>query len=396
MKQNIFREVENLKELMVQMAWQIFDRPETGHKEYFASRLLCDFLTQRGFQTELGLGRQETAFRAEIILGNGEGPAIGLLCEYDALEKMGHACGHHLQGPSICCTAVALKDLLKDTINGKLIVYGTPAEEGGGGKIILLEDGYLQDIDVALMMHGAPTTCVDVKSMAAASYQVTFLGKSAHAALKPEAGRSGLDGLLLAFNGLEFLREHILEDSRIHYTVAELPGPPNVVPEKAIGVFNIRSYNTTYLHEQLIPRFKDVMNGAALMTGTTCEIIQKRVLEGKIPVNRLNELIMGNAAEANAPNIHGPRQKTGSSDFGNVMYRVPGSCIRVAFVPEGSSSHSQVFLDMGKTKEAETAMVAAAKTLAGTAYDILSEPQIMESIKKEFEANKNQMNHSAV
>ncbi len=388
MKEQLFAYLDTRSQEMNEMADAIFTHPETAHNEYFASSLLCDFLTKEGFQVERGLGRQETAFRAEQMLGNGNGPSIGLLCEYDALEGLGHACGHHMQGPGICGTAVALKKILDNKCNGKIIVYGTPAEESGGGKIILLEDGYLKDIDVALMLHGSPTTCVDVKSMAAASMTVTFHGKSAHAALKPEAGRSAFDALLLSFNGLEFLREHVREDSRIHYTMQELPGPANIVPAKAVGAFSVRSYNSVYLHDELLPRFCDVMRGAAIMTGTSYEIKTERILEGKVPAYSLNEIVMENARLVGAPRIRAPREKTGSSDFGNVMYEVPGCCIRIAFVPEGTSSHSQMFLDMGLTEEAHQAILYAAKILAGTAWDLLSDNEHMETVKNEFRENK--------
>ena len=206
--------------------------------------------------------------------------------------------------------------------------------------------------------------------------------------MKPEAGRSAFDALLLSFNGLEFLREHVREDSRIHYTMQELPGPANIVPAKAVGAFSVRSYNSVYLHDELLPRFCDVMRGAAIMTGTSYEIKTERILEGKVPAYSLNEIVMENARLVGAPRIRAPREKTGSSDFGNVMYEVPGCCIRIAFVPEGTSSHSQMFLDMGLTEEAHQAILYAAKILAGTAWDLLSDNEHMETVKNEFRENK--------
>lgn len=388
MKQKLFEYIDQLRPEAEKMADDIFDRPELAKEEYFASKLLEDYLEENNFRVTRGLGRLKTAFRAEYISGGGNGIRIGLLCEYDALEKLGHGCGHHMQGPCICAAAVALKAVLGGTCDFQLIVYGTPAEEGGGGKIIMLQDGYLKDIDVALMMHGSPMTCVDVRSMANASFKVVFSGKSAHAALKPEDGRSAFDALILSFNGLEFLREHIREDSRIHYTVAELPGPSNVVPSRAVGSLSVRSYNSAYLHEELIPRVKDVMRGAAIMTGTTCEVTQGSGLEAKIPVLKLNDLVMDNARLVNAPNIQEPRKKTGSSDFGNVMYELPGCCIRIAFVPDGTSSHTQTFVDYGKSTEAHAAIAYAAKILAGTSYDLISQPEVAREIQEEFERNK--------
>lgn len=386
MKQAVLTYLDTLAPAMTALADDIFDHPECSGEETYACGLLCSYLEQQGFTVQRGLGRLPTAFRAQCQLGSGQGPRIGLLCEYDALEGKGHACGHHMQGAAIVGAAVALKE--NCPFDGTLVVYGTPAEEKGGGKILLLEDGYLRDIDVALMMHGAPMTCVDVRSMAGASLKVTFHGTSAHAALKPEAGRSALDALLLTFQGVEFLREHVLEDTRMHYTVAELPGPANVVPDRAVGSFSLRSYNTSYLQKQLIPRFEKLVQGAALMTETTGECVQQRLLQGKIPVGKLNDLMMENAKLVDAPNRQPPREKTGSSDFGNVMYCLPGCCIRVAFVPEGTPSHSQCFVDMGKSRQAHEAILTGAKIVAGTAWDLLEDPGKLEEIWEEFRANK--------
>ena len=241
MKEHLFQAVEAQRTTLTAMADSIFDDPELGFQEFHAQKKLTDYLTQSGFQVETGTGGVETAFRAEFRNGQG-GPRIGLLCEYDALEGLGHACGHHMQGPAIVGAAKALKDCAGDR-PFSVVVYGTPAEETAHGKLRMLEKGCFQDIDVALMMHGSPTTTVDVKSMAMSKFTVTFHGKKSHAALKPEAGRSALDALLLAFQAVEFLREHVPEDTRMHYTISQSPGPVNVVPDTAVGVFSQRSYS---------------------------------------------------------------------------------------------------------------------------------------------------------
>lgn len=391
MKEALFSSVDRRRDALCAMADDIFDHPEIGFEEHHAVQLLTDYLKKEGFAVQIDLGSLPTAFRAEYIAGDGSGARIGLLCEYDALKKIGHACAHHLQGPSILAAAAALKENLADGDNCRIIVYGTPAEEGGGGKITMLDEGFMADIDVALMMHGSPTTCTDVRSMACVEANVTFHGKSAHAALKPDAGRSAFDALLLTFQGIEFLREHILEDSRMHYTVSELPGPANVVPDTAKGTFSLRSYNSAYLNGTIKPRFEDIVKGAALMAGVTGEVSYDRALDSKVPVLALNDIVMENAKAVNAPTLRPPREKTGSSDFGNVMFRVPGSCIRIAFVPEGTSSHSQTFLDYGKTQEAHDALVYAAKILAGTAWDMIKAPEKLAAVKAEFKATKEKM-----
>lgn len=387
MKENLFKNIDDRSSRLIEMADYIFDNPELAFKEFKACRLLSEYLTDNGFNVEIGLGSLDTAFKAVYENGTG-GPNIGLLCEYDALP-MGHGCGHHMQGPAIIGAAVALKELYKDKPY-KLTVYGTPAEEGGGGKIKMINEGYIKELDVALMMHGGPATQVDVKSLAASSIKVIYHGKSAHAALRPEEGRSALDALLLTFQAVEFLREHVKEDTKMHYTIVDAGGPNNVVPKISAGSFSLRSYNSSYL-KSVIERFENIVKGASLMTGTTYEIIREKDLDSKVPVYSLNDIVMDNAKLINAPNIKPARERTGSSDFGNVMYILPGSCIRISFVDENASSHSQEFLDDGKTQRGHQATINAAKIVAGTAFDLINNSNLLIEVKEEFKATKSKM-----
>ncbi len=385
MKNALFRYVETIRPELEDLSDRIFDHPEHGYEERQAADLLCRYLDTHGFTVEHGVGGLETAFRAEYAHGQ-SGPSIGLLCEYDAIEGFGHVCGHHMQGPAIVGAAVAIKEKMKGNPY-RLVVYGTPAEETGGGKIDMLEHGCFQDIDVALMMHGSPTTTTDIKCMAMSSYTVTFHGTSAHAAIAPERGRSAFDALLLSFQAVEFLREHVLDDTRIHYTVTDAGGPENVVPCEATAVFALRSYDRQYL-DTVIERFFKILDGAASMTQTTYTFETGRAFDSKIPVIALNDALMDNARAVNAPCIRPPREKTGSTDFGNVMYTLPGSCIRVAFVPEGTSSHSQEFFDAGKSRAAHDAVVFGAQILAGAAYDLVEDPSLLRAVQEEFAAKK--------
>ena len=384
-KDELFQTVESQRSALLTMADNIYDHPELGFQEVSAEKAITGYLTQCGFQVEHGVGGIATSFRA--VFQNGEGgPRIGLLCEYDALEGLGHACGHHMQGPAIVGAAQALK-VCAGEMPYTVVVYGTPAEETTHGKQRMLENGCFKDIDVALMMHGSPTTTVDVKSMAMSSFTVTFHGRKAHAALKPEDGRSALDALLVAFQGVEFLREHVPEDTRMHYTITQSPGPANVVPDTAIGRFSLRSYSRKAL-DQVVERFRKIIEGAALIADVTYDLKEGDRLANKIPVLKLNQLLMENAELVQAPRLSPPREKTGSSDFSNVMYEVPGSCIRVAMVPPGTSSHSLEFLQAGKGEEAHEAVVIAAKVLCGVACDLIQEPERLSEIQMEFQNNK--------
>lgn len=385
MKEKLYGLVEAQADRLLSMADQIFDNPEYDGEEFFASGLLEDYLEENGFAVERGLKDWPTAFRATWKQGEG-GPRIGLLCEYDALRNLGHGCGHHMQGPCICGTAVALKNAGIDK-PFELVVYGTPAEESLSAKVTMWENGCFRDIDVALMMHGGPDTCVDEKSLALSNYTITFHGKGAHAALAPDQGRSALDALLLCFNGVEFLREHVREDTRMHYTIAEYPGPCNVVPSKAVANISLRSYSREVLKD-VCRRFEQIVQGAALMADVTCEIQREKNLDNKVPCYSLNEVIMKNAEACGAPGIGPVRKKTGSTDFGNVTNHMPGSCIRVQFVPTGTSSHSQAFVDAGKTEAGHNALLYGAKILSTTALDLIETDGLMDKLWADFEEAK--------
>lgn len=385
MKEQIAPYIEKISTELVGMADFIFDNPEVGNKEYKACDVLCNAFANQGFNVEKGVGGLETSFRAMYEQGSG-GPTVGILVEYDALERQGHACGHHMQGPTGYGAALALRDTIKDNPY-KIVIYGTPAEETTSGKIAMMNNGCFKELDVALMTHANPGTGIDVKSMAAIKYTVTFHGIAAHAALKPEFGRSAFDALLLSFQGVEFLREHVPEDTRIHYTVLDAGGAANSVPAKAVGSFYVRSYNPVKLYD-IAKRFEKVLQGAAMMTETTVDIHIDKELKGKIPCYVLNDLAMSNAAEFNLTNLQPPREKTGSTDFGVVMFDLPGTCLRVDFVPVGTASHSQGYLDAGKGATAAKAVSDGAKAMAGICYDIIMQDGLLEKIKTDFDNNK--------
>jgi len=379
------RTIDGLQSRLAAMSDFIFDHPEIGLEEVQACELLCDFLARNGFEVERGYAGLPTAFRAVHQVGAG-GPRIGLLCEYDALSGLGHACAHHLQGPCIIGAAMAVKDQVADRPY-TLEVIGTPAEETVGGKVLMLEHGAFKDLDVALMMHGNDVTQVDLKSLALTEYLVTYHGTSAHAGMAPEDGRSALEALMLMFNGLAFLRGHVKDDTRIHGIIEQGGHVVNAIPDRAVARIEVRSYDRPYL-DRVIERVQRILEGAALMTDTRLTVEKTTEFHSKIPVRRLNDLVMDNAERAGAKAIEPPRERTGSTDFANVMYHIPGSCINLPFVDKGISAHTQGYLDRGKSPEAHEAIALGAKILAMTTLDLLRDPGLLDAIKADFRQEK--------
>lgn len=378
---------------LCKMADLIYDFAEKSAEEYKSMELLTDYLQNEGFTVERGIAL-DTAFRAtwdncRAAVDDEEkntAPVLGILVEYDALEDIGHACGHHMQGPAGIGAAIAIKEVMKD-YPFKLVIYGTPAEETLGGKIVMLDAGYMKELDLALMSHGSPNTSVDEKCMALENFVVTFHGVKSHAAISPDEGRSALDAALLSFHAIEMLREHVKDDTRMHYTIRNAGGPPNVVPDLTVAEYTLRSYSTSYLNT-VVERFYNILKGAALMTDTTYDIQRELPFKSKIVCHSVNDLLMKNAAYEKAPSIAAPRKKTGSTDFGNVLYEIPGSCIRIAFTKPDAQPHSQEYLEAGKTDKAHDAICYAAKIMADTFCDVITTPGLLTQIKEEFYAAK--------
>lgn len=385
--------IEMYRAELCKMADLIYDFAEKSAEEYKSMELLTDYLQNEGFTVERGIAL-DTAFRATWDNcraavddeGKNTAPVLGILVEYDALEDIGHACGHHMQGPAGIGAAIAIKEVMKD-YPFKLVIYGTPAEETLGGKIIMLDAGYMKELDLALMSHGSPNTSVDEKCMALENFVVTFHGVKSHAAISPDEGRSALDAALLSFHAIEMLREHVKDDTRMHYTIRNAGGPPNVVPDLTVAEYTLRSYSTSYLNT-VVERFYNILKGAALMTDTTYDIQRDLPFKSKIVCHSVNDLLMKNAAYEKAPSIAAPRKKTGSTDFGNVLYEIPGSCIRIAFTKPDAQPHSQEYLEAGKTDKAHDAICYAAKIMADTFCDVITTPGLLTQIKEEFYAAK--------
>ena len=373
----LLEEIESLRGSMKTLNDFFFDHPELGNEEFLAHGKLTDLLESEGFTVDREVSGLQTAFRA-VYHVQGGGPKIGLLCEYDALEGLGHACGHNLQGPSICAAAIGLRRTLQ--VPATLVVYGTPAEETASGKLVMAKEGVFDDLDVAFMMHGSDSTTVDGKSLALNLVNIKFHGKSAHAAIAPEKGISALDAVLLFFNGMEYLREHVPTEVRMHGIITDGGKAANIVPDYACTQWYIRSSSRIRLDE--------VVESVKQVAQATMEWDEVKAYDNKVNVQSLNDLLLKNAEIVGAPDISEPRKVTGSTDFSSVTFRVPGACLRVKFVGRGVTSHSQEWLDNGKTQLAEDAIMYGAKGIALTVEEILTTPGLLAQIQEDFQQSK--------
>ncbi|MCK4896103.1 MAG: amidohydrolase, partial [Candidatus Heimdallarchaeota archaeon] len=265
MKEKVSSFIDENKELLLAVSKEIFDNPELGFEEFIASKLLAEKLQEEGFETKLGVADLETAIHA-IHPDISDGPVVAILAEYDALPGLGHGCGHNLIAAAGLGASLALGSIKKE-LPGKLVFMGTPAEEGGGGKVFMIDAGLFKTVDAAMMFHPSPIyTMVGRGGLAITQVNIEFQGKSSHASAQPEQGINALDAVIQTFNGINALRQHITQDARIHGIITHGGIKPNIVPDFASASFYIRALDTEYC-EELLTKIENCAKGAALSTG---------------------------------------------------------------------------------------------------------------------------------
>ncbi|MBW0762606.1 M20 family metallopeptidase [Mammaliicoccus lentus] len=389
-KLKINNEVKKIELELFKLNDFIHDNPELGNQEYKAVDKITKMLSNHGFSISRNIANLSTAFIAKYSNNDKDSKyhlTIGLICEYDALQDLGHACGHNLQAPSIVGAAIAIAKACED-LSFTIKVIGTPAEETTSGKLPMQKEGVFKNLDLALMMHAGDRTTVDTKSLAINKLDFEFQGTPSHAAVAPELGRSALDGVMMLFNGIEYLREHVSNDVRMHGIITNGGQAVNIVPEYATAQFSIRAKKRSNLNN-VLKRVYKVAKGAALSTETEVKINTLKQMESKINVQTLNDVILKNAEVAGAKQITPPRKKTGSTDFSLVTHDVPGACLRTAFVPYNTPNHTKKWVEAGKTTEAYEAIQVASKSLSYTIFEFLTNSDLRSKILTEFEeANK--------
>lgn len=414
------------------MAQQLWREPELGYLETKSSALLADDLERADFRVERGVAGMPTAFVASF--GSGK-PVIGLLAEFDALpgmaqaaeprpapiegQRAGHACGHHLFGPGVVSAATATARWLANAkLPGTLRVYGTPAEEGGGGKCYMVRAGLFSDVDAVLAWHPRDRNDPsEPHSLAVVSADFTFLGAAAHAAAAPERGRSALDGVEAFNHMINLMREHVPQDARIHYVIKEGGDAPNIVPARAVVSYYVRHPDMRVL-DGIFERVLRAAEGAALGTGTR---VEHELISAYYPI--LGNAALTRAQEANMRAVGGvtydaselafaqelrrslPDAKlplgseatiaepdlsagVGSTDVGDVSWAAPTTQFFAATWVPGTPGHSWQAVASGGTTIGEKGMLVAAKTLALTAHDLFSDPSLVAAAREEFDRRR--------
>ncbi len=361
---------------------EIHAHPELLNEEVFASKLLGDELAHAGFRVEPGIAGLATAVRA-VHPARSDGPTVAILGEYDALPEIGHACGHNLIAAAGLGAALALGDLKAD-LPGTLMFLGTPAEEGGGGKVVMVEGGLFDEVDAAMMFHPANHTMVSWGSLAISEVEIEFRGRPAHASAEPHKGINALDAVIQTFNGINALRQHILDGARIHGIITNGGAKPNIVPEVAAALFYVRAEETSY-RDELLEKLRACAAGAAQATGATLSFREVghsyKAMKANRPLEKTFERHLRDLGESIRPP---ERRMLGSTDMGDVSQVVPAIHPYLQICDEHIATHSRPFADAAISERGQRAMVTAATALALTGADILTDPELVRSMWDAF------------
>ncbi|PEB39371.1 M20 family metallopeptidase [Bacillus pseudomycoides] len=391
-RNSITESIERNREKYLKTSHDIHANPEIGNQEFFASRALSLLLGSAGFQLQHNIAGHETGFIARKSSGK-QGPTIAFLAEYDALPGLGHACGHNLIGTISVAAAIALSETIEE-IGGEIVVFGTPAEEGGpngSAKASYVKAGLFNNIDAALMIHPSGKTATTSPSLAVDPLDFHFYGKSAHAAASPEEGINALDAVIQLYNGINALRQQLPSDVKIHGVITEGGKAPNIIPDYASARFFIRAATRKRCVE-ITEKVRNIAQGAALATGTTVKINQfQNEIDELLVTKTFNEVVAEELENLGEDVNRKERLGIGSTDAGNVSQVVPTVHPYIKIGPDNLVAHTNEFREAARSELGDKALVTSAKVLAYVAYRLITEEGTLDQIKEEFRgAQRNQ------
>lgn len=386
LKRRIAAAVEDAREEILDLSHRIHANPEPAFEEHLASGWVADVLTRHGFAVEHPAGSLATAVRAIRAGGQGGGqPRVGLIGEYDALPGLGHGCGHNTMAAAGVGAAIALA-AVADQLQGEIVFLGTPAEERGSGKQVMLDEGLFDGLDAALLYHPCDRDHVELHPLASEDVDIVFHGLQAHAALAPWEGRNALDALILLFSSVGLWRQQLRPDTRIHGIIREGGTAANIIPDRTAAWFIIRTA-TQADYPALRARFEELCRAAALATDTQVEVTFSAYTSTMRNNPVLADRFRANMAAAGRPD-QGPDAFSGSTDMANVSWVCPAIQPELAIAPPGTPKHSLRFRDAAGQPAADETTLLAATLLAQTAAELFADPKLVEAAWREFRAGR--------
>jgi len=394
LKESAKKEVDAQKKRLVEIAKWMYENPELGSEEYKAYAMLTEELEKQGAKVERQLLGMPTAFSASFK-GKKKGPRVAVLAEYDALPGVGHGCGHNLIAASAIGSGVAAARAAKD-LPGEIIVVGTPAEEGrgpsAGSKVIMADKGFWDDVDAAIMLHPATRWGVGGKALGIWQLKMEFKGQTSHAAASPEKGVNALNAATLAYMATHMLRQEARRDANlvIHGIITEGGLASNIIPDRAVCEFGVRSSDEKYL-VTMVDKVEKCAEGAAIATGAQVTVKKAKLYSSMKPNIPLIKVLWQNYADQGVNVDDWQETQAGipmaSTDFGDVSQRCPATGSYIGIGPDDTPGHSRQLADCSVTKEGLEAMMIGAKALAMTLVEFLAKPEILKDAKEYFNSH---------
>ena len=376
-------EVDALAGDLYRVSEFLYQNPEIGYQEFKACEFLTRFMEERGFKAEKGTGGVPTAFLARPSQRPQGRPCVAFLAEYDALPGVGHGCGHNLIAAASVGAALALSRHLGE-VSGTLALVGTPAEEGGGGKILLAEARVFAEMDAAMMCHPSRLNRPGEEMFGRVKFKAEFFGQAAHASVSPDRGINAIDAMVAAYNNISMLRQQIRPDARIHGIITHGGDAPNIIPQYTAGLFYVRAATRKY-RDEVFKKVEKCIEGAAAATGAAHKIEIGQPNFDPIKRNPpLEEALRANM-EFLGISVDPDDGRRGSSDIGNLSFFLPVIHPSVSIVDPEVPGHSRIFAEATMAPRGKDALLKAAKFLAMTAYDLLASAELREKVKGAFE-----------
>ena len=384
-KLRVCAEVDRLADRLIDASHQIHANPELNFHEVFAHDLLTGIITDAGHHVERSAYGLDTAFESRA---GTTGPDIAVLCEYDALPGIGHACGHNVIATAGLGAGLAAA-ALADELGGRVRILGTPAEEGGGGKILMARDGAFDGLSAAMMVHPADADLIRMDCISVQELYVDYHGIAAHAAAAPHVGRNALDAAVLGYMNVAALRQHILPNERIHGIFTKAGDKANIVPAEAAMTWMVRSGDIASL-QPLKDRVLACLESSAIATGCTCQTRWHGVTYADMIDNpALVQSYVANAAVLGRQ-VHDPRTigrpVVGSTDMGNISYLVPSIHPMIKVADDGVAIHTPAFAEWARSEQGDRAVLDGAKAMAMTVIDMWCSGSLRAAVTDSFAA----------